>query len=149
MVKRKKSCVYCDNPAIRAREIFRSKLVRVFPTNIPIVLGHLLIIPVRHVALFGDLTPREQEAIFSVLEKTKQALKKEFGAQGFNVAWNESECAGQSIPHFHLHVLPRKKGDTGITVYEPRKFLYRPGSREVSQEAELNKVSSIVRKRFK
>ncbi len=111
----------------------------------PLFKLQILIISVRHVARFADLTPVEQRAIFSVLEKTKQALKKEFRAQGFNFAWNEGEWAGQSIPHFHLHVLPRKIGDTGITKYEPRKFLYRPGSREVSPESELKIVSNLIK----
>lgn len=66
-------------------------------------------------------------------------------AEGFNFAWNMGEEAGQSVPHFHLHVVPRKPGDTGILEYEPRKFLYRPGSRAVSPEEELQALARLVR----
>src|ERR1043166_1063684 len=138
-------CPFCDDPKIRERSILREELAWAFPTNIPIVPGHTLIAPTRHVALWSDMTAGEQAAILGVLKRIQDALKKSFGAQGFNVAWNEGVDAGQSIPHFHLHVLPRKRGDTGITEYEPRKFLYRPGSREPSPEAELRSVADTIR----
>jgi len=142
----KKKCVYCDLPEIRAREIARNKFAWVFPTNIPIVPGHMLIAPIRCAATFDDLTPAEVTAIFDLRKKMKKALTKAFGAQGFNYAWNEGELAGQNVPHFHLHMLPRKVGDTGITKYEPRKFLYRPGSREPSPEKELQAVATLLKK---
>lgn len=63
-------------------------------------------------------------------ERIVRALKNAFGAEGFHFAWNEGEAAGQRIPHLHLHIVPRKRGDEGIAEYEPREFLYRPGSRE-------------------
>ena len=44
--------------------------------------------------------------------------------------WNKEKVASQSVPHSHPYVILRKQGDEGITEYEPRKFLYRPGSRE-------------------
>ena len=141
-----KKCVYCETPAIREREITRNKYAWVFPTNIPIVPGHVLIAPIRCVATFDEMTPDELAAIFDLQKKMKKALTKAFGAKGFNYAWNEGELAGQNVPHFHLHMLPRKEGDTGITKYEPRKFLYRPGSREPSPESELRAVSELLKK---
>ena len=142
-------CVYCDSPDIKAREIYRDSLVRVFPTNIPITPGHMLIVPKRHVAKAADLTAAERAVLFLMLAKVEEALVKTFGAKGFNVAWNEGECAGQSVPHFHVHVVPREPGDTGITEYEPRKFLYRPGSREASPEDELRAGAVLVKKNLK
>ena len=53
--------------------------------------------------------------------------------------------AGQTVPHFHLHILPRKKGDTGITQYEPRIFLYRPGTRATLPQEELASLASLLR----
>ena len=76
------------------------------------------------------------------------ALIDAFDAEGFHYAWNEGAVAGQSVPHFHLHVIPRRAGDEGITEYEPRKFLYRPGSREVSPAEELNAVAKLVRESY-
>ena len=137
-------CPYCESPEIKERTIIKNALAWAFPTNIPIVPGHILIAPIRCVAKYEDLTREEQLAIEDLRQKMKLALTKAFNTQGFNYAWNEEKIAGQSIPHFHLHMLPRKEGDEGVTEYEPRKFLYRPGSREATPEAELKSVAKFV-----
>jgi diadenosine tetraphosphate (Ap4A) HIT family hydrolase len=139
------TCDFCDSPDLKKRAIFANNLVWALPTNIPVVPGHVLICPVRHVKNFEELNTEECEAIFEVLSKIKSALEKTFGATGFNYAWNEGKSAGQSIAHLHLHVLPRKEGDTGITKYEPREFLYRPGSRKTKPEDELITVANLIK----
>ncbi|MEK7641753.1 MAG: HIT domain-containing protein [Patescibacteria group bacterium] len=138
-------CAYCELPEIKAREITGNDLAWVFPTNIPIVPGHILIAPRRCVAKYEDLTRDEKDAIESLRVSLVKALTKLFGAEGFNFAWNDGKLAGQSVPHFHLHVLPRKMGDAGIWQYEPRQFLYRPGEREATPEAELLGVAESIR----
>ena len=139
-------CPYCSEPSIKERVIVHNKFAQAFPTNIPIVPGHVLITPIRCVATFDDLTPEEVEAIFGLITKLKTALTKCFKAEGFNCAGNEGKPAGQSVPHFHLHMLPRQEGDVGITKYEPRKFLYRPGSREQSPQSELLAITELIQK---
>ena len=139
-------CVYCELPEIKEREITRNDFAWAFLTNIPIVPGHVLITPIRCVATFEELTEDEKKAIFDLQTKLKKAFVKLFGAEGFNVAWNQGKIAGQSVPHFHVHLIPRKAGDEGITEYEPRKFLYRPGSRAETPEAELKEISALIRK---
>ena len=148
-MENKKVCVFCTNPRVKEREIIRNKHAWAFPTNIPIVPGHILICPIRCVADFNDLTKAEVVAIFDLQKKLKKVFKKVFRAEGFNYAWNENEVGGQAIPHFHLHMLPRKKGDTGITEYDPRKFLYRPGSRKISPDEELDAVVKEIKKHLK
>ena len=142
----KNSCVFCTNKDIQKRKITENSLAWVFPTNIPIVPGHLLVCPKRCVATFEELSKKEKDSLFELLETTKKVLKKTFGAEGFNIAWNEGSLFGQSVPHLHIHVLPRKNGDTGIIKYDPRKFLYRPGSREETPEKELNVVVKLIKK---
>ncbi len=138
------SCVFCSNAEIAQRAIARSDLAWAVPTNIPIVPGHTLILPTRCVATFEELTTNEREVVFSLFSRIKKALAVAVGATGFNIAWNEGAVAGQSVPHFHLHVVPRYEGDTGITEYEPRTFLYRPGSREATPEAELRDMATRI-----
>ncbi len=139
------ACVFCASPEVHAREIFRTELVRAFPTNMPVVPGHVLVVPTRHVRVLAELTEAERAALFGGIERVKAALSRLFGATDFNHAWNEGEVAGQSVPHLHVHVLPRRGGDTGVTEYEPRRFLYRPGSREATPEAELAAVAASIR----
>lgn len=144
-MEEKKMCVYCTKQEIKDREIIGDEFAWVFPTNIPIVPGHLLIAPRRCVAKYEDLKTDEKNSIEKLRVKLIATLRKTFGAEGFNYAWNESPVAGQSVPHFHLHVLPRKVGDGGITEYEPRKFLYRPGSREATPEDEIIEVCKLIK----
>lgn len=141
-------CAFCEIVAVSEKDriILENDLAYAFPTNIPVVPGHLLIVPKRCVANFGDLTREERDAIFDLRTKLSVALKKVFAAEGFNYAWNEGALAGQAVPHFHFHMLPRKEGDAGITEYEPRKFLYRPGSRAESPAAELLEVVELIKK---
>ncbi len=140
------ACVFCTQPEGRARMITSNGLAWAFPTNIPIVWGHTLIVPERCVADWDQLAVEEQRAILDLAYRVKQALIHGFKAEGFHVIYNEGRVAGQSVPHFHLHVVPRYSGDTGIIDYEPRKFLYRPGSRESTPEAELIEVAGQVRR---
>jgi histidine triad (HIT) family protein len=142
-------CVYCTLPEIKARTIRQNDLAWAFLTNIPITPGHTLVAPVRHVQKFEELTVEEREAIFALMTEIKAALRELFGAEGFHHSWNEEKIAGQSIPHFHLHIVPRKQGDEGIAEYEPRKFLYRPGSRETTPEAELRAISKEIAAKLK
>lgn len=146
VMKKGKNCVFCTRPDIQERIIVENKLAFAFPTNIPITPGHTLIAPVRCVSSFDDLTNGEVAALFALRKRAADALKKAFGYRGFHFVWNEGKVAGQSVPHFHLHIVPRKKGDTGITIYEPRTFLYRPGSREPSPEAKLQAVANQIRR---
>lgn len=137
----KTECAFCELKEINERVVTENKLARAFLTNIPITLGHTLIAPKRHIKKFEELTSGELGAILELRTKVALILKKKMGAEGFHFAWNEGGVAGQSVPHFHLHIVPRKKGDEGITDYEPRKFLYRPGSRAKSKEEELKELA--------
>lgn len=141
-----KHCVFCDMPSMKDREVARNTFAKAFLTNIPIVPGHTLVIPIRCVARYEELHNAEKEAIENVRNIIMKSLKKTFKAEGFNFSWNDGKVAGQSVPHFHLHIIPRKLGDTGITQYEPREFLYRPSNnRPEKPEEELKEVAHIIK----
>ncbi len=141
-----KLCTFCTNPEVKDRIVYENDLVMVFPTHAPIVPGHLLISPKRHVVTQSEVTDEEGKALLDTLKLLKPALTKSFNAEGFNVAWNEGELSGQSVPHLHIHLLPRKEGDKGVVGYEPREFLYRPGVRDLSLQEELKEVVELIQK---
>ncbi|MEK7564044.1 MAG: HIT domain-containing protein [Patescibacteria group bacterium] len=145
-LQKDKPCSFCSIPEIKERAVFENDLVWAFPTNIPITPGHILVSPVRCVKSFKDLTNEERLAIFDLAEKIMDSLKKVYGAEGFNCAWNQEKLAGQSVPHFHLHIISRKEGDTGVLGYDPRSMLYRTGDREPTSEEELLRVSYEILK---
>lgn len=138
-------CFDRNDPSIKERTICTNKSAFSFLTFMPIVPGHALVCPIRPVATCEEITREEWVAILDLKYQVCEALKKGFGAEGFNFAWNMGENAGQTVPHFHLHVVPRKSGDAGILQYEPRVFLYRPGSRTVSPSEELRETAELIR----
>ena len=140
-----KPCIYCTLPQILGREITGNEFAWAFPMNIPITPGHILIAPRRCVRTFANLTKEERTAIFDLADKIIEVLKKVYRADGFNCVWNEGKLAGQSIPHFHLHIIQRKEGDTGLLGYDPRSMLYRTGDREPTPEEELQEVVRLIK----
>ena len=90
-----KKCVYCSLPEIRNRMIIENDLAWAFPTNIPITEGHTLIAPRRCVKTLEQLTKEERLAILDLADKVILALKKTYGAEGFNCVWNQEKLAGQ------------------------------------------------------
>ncbi|MFA7252635.1 MAG: HIT family protein [Candidatus Paceibacterota bacterium] len=139
------TCVYCSLPEIKERLIFDNELAWAFPTNIPITEGHTLIAPKRCVAKLEDLNKEERLAVLELADETMKALREVYGAEGFNCVWNQEKLAGQNVPHFHLHIVPRKVGDTGLLGYDPRSMLYRTGDREPTPEVELLKIRDKIR----
>ena len=77
----------------------------------PVSPGHLLVIPKRHVAFYFDLKPEEQRHLWEAVNHCKKLMDERFHPDGYNVGINVSEAAGQSIPHVHIHLIPRYVGD--------------------------------------
>lgn len=103
------NCLFCDDENIKKRYIYKNDYLMSFPTNIPITLGHILICPTRHIVKIDDLSDSEIIAIKNFIVKLKKFLIKAFNAEGFNIAWNEGESAGQVVEHLHIYIIPRKK----------------------------------------
>jgi histidine triad (HIT) family protein len=140
----KPHCVFCSQREIQERTIARTALAWAFPTNAPIVPGHILICPRRCVESIDELSDEELLAVFSLRKQVQDALVLTTGAQGFNFAWNQSALAGQTVAHLHLHVVPRHEKDQATLGYDPRLFLYRPGSRPECPQEELIETARSI-----
>ena len=77
----------------------------------PVSPGHLLIISKELRKDFFELTVCEKDNLHTVISKAKEIILKEFKPDGFNIGMNCGESAGQTIFHFHCHVIPRFSGD--------------------------------------
>ena len=77
----------------------------------PIVPGHVLIIPKRVIARYKDLTPDEAADLYDTVYKISPILEKHYNAEALNIAMQDGKDAGQSVPHVHVHMLPRKPND--------------------------------------
>ena len=79
----------------------------------PLLPGHILVSPHRIQPRLRDLTVEETSDLFLTVKRIQRTLQRLYKADGFNVAVQDGEAAGQSVPHVHCHVIPRTKGDPG------------------------------------
>ncbi|HMR88537.1 MAG TPA: bifunctional class I SAM-dependent methyltransferase/HIT family protein [Saprospiraceae bacterium] len=77
----------------------------------PVSKGHALVVPKRLVSNYFDLNIKEQMSCWIMVNKVKSFLQNRFNPDGFNIGINIQEAAGQSVPHCHIHVIPRYTGD--------------------------------------
>ncbi len=84
----------------------------------PATKGHALVIPKTHVANVFEIPNDLLGKAYSVAKKIAQALKETTGCEGINILQNNGEMAGQSVFHFHIHVIPRYEGDTANIKWE-------------------------------
>jgi len=91
--------------------------------------GHSLIIPHRHVGSFFDLTATERGDLLSLLDQAKSELDALHRPDGYNIGINDGAAAGQTVPHLHIHLIPRYAGDVpdprgGVRWVIPGKAVY-------------------------
>lgn len=90
-----------------------------FLDKTPLFLGHTLVVPTTHRETLADLTPEELVRVTTLAQRIARAMPQAMGAQGTFVAMNNK--VSQSVPHLHVHVVPRTKGDGLKGFFWPRK----------------------------
>lgn len=93
------------------RIVIRGELAFALRDAYPVSSGHTLIIPNRHVASFFELTDAERRNLLKLLDIAKADLDRECAPQGYNIGINDGAAAGQTVPHVHIHLIPRYDGD--------------------------------------
>ncbi|ESK92135.1 hit domain protein [Moniliophthora roreri MCA 2997] len=74
----------------------------------PIVPGHVLVIPTRVVPRLTDLDDHELASLMTSVQRVGRVVERAYGADALTVACQDGKAAGQSVPHVHFHILPRK-----------------------------------------
>ena len=104
-------CPFCDN-VVREKESFmESKNAFVIYNIKPVLPGHSLVIPKRHVITWENLTSEEITEIGLLSKALYKVLRKAFGSEGYNLVVQDGKGTGQTVPHVHMHVIPRKNKD--------------------------------------
>lgn len=91
--------------------LFKNEYFFIIKDNFPVNPGHLLIISNEIRSDFFNLSEKEKTNLPILIEKAKEIILEDFKPDGFNIGMNCGETAGQTIFHFHCHVIPRYKGD--------------------------------------
>lgn len=105
------NCPFCSPPEDEI--IVRHELCYARYDRYPVSPGHMLCVPSRHVADWFDLTDAEQIALLRLVDACRAILEARNHPDGYNIGVNVGTAAGQTIPHVHIHVIPRCMGDVG------------------------------------
>ena len=92
----------------------------------PVSPGHGLIIPIRHVSRLEELNTHEWQSAGELLQRMRDFITEKHSPNGFNIGINDGKAAGQTVPHLHIHIIPRYNDDCadptgGIRLLFPEK----------------------------
>lgn len=112
--------VFCQIVAgeVTASEVWRDEAVVAFLDHRPVFKGHVLVCPTRHADTLLDLPGELMQPLFTVAQRIAAAMGSALGADGTFVAVNN--VVSQSVPHLHVHVVPRSRGDGLRGFFWPR-----------------------------
>ena len=111
------NCIFCKiiSGDIPSKLIYEDDDFKAILDVAPATKGHVLIVPKEHAATLSDLSDDKASKILVLAKKIVDAMKKVHGFTNYNIVQNNGEIAGQTVSHYHLHIIPRySKGELGL-----------------------------------
>jgi diadenosine tetraphosphate (Ap4A) HIT family hydrolase len=103
------ACPFCAPP--KDRILVEGAGARALWDGYPLNPGHVLVVPHRHVASWFDATGEERDEMLRLADEARRIVAAKYGPDAFNLGINDGAAAGQTVPHLHLHLIPRYAGD--------------------------------------
>ena len=115
------NCIFCKlaNGVIPTNSIYEDDEFNVILDAGPATRGHALILPKEHYKNIYELPDETAGKVFKLAKKLAVKMTDRLGADGFNIVQNNNEVAGQSVFHFHMHLIPRYEGDGQHILWKP------------------------------
>lgn len=115
------NCIFCSivDGNVDSIKVYDDENVLAFLDKRPLFLGHLLLVPKTHYETFYDLPAKDLDALMRATQKVGKALEKATNAQGSFIAMNNR--VSQSVPHAHIHLVPRNPKDGLKGFFWPRQ----------------------------
>ena len=125
------TCIFCKlaNGEIPTRSIYEDKQFKVIMDMNPLSKGHCLILPKEHYKNLYDIPEQVLADAITLAKKMAITMTEKLGATGFNIVQNNNESAGQTVFHFHIHLVPRYDEDGEPISWTPTS----PSSEELDQ----------------
>lgn len=135
------SCIFCKivSGRVPAYKVYEDNSTIAFLDINPLSKGHTLVIPKAHVRQIEELSERDSEILFKTVWKLTKYVQLATGATSSLIGINNGPESGQEIPHVHVHIIPRSKGDGGGPIHSAMR--YHP---TVSKE-EMHKIVEDIR----
>lgn len=130
-------CIFCKiaNGEIPSATIYEDEYFRAILDLNPASKGHALILPKSHAANIYELPDELAAKVFVLAKKLAARMTEVLGCDGFNIVQNNGEVAGQTVFHFHMHLIPRYEGDQVSLLWEPG----------TATQEELNAIADKIR----
>ena len=135
------NCIFCllADGDIPTATLYEDDQFRVILDAGPATKGHALILPKQHYKDIFEIDEAVLRDLIVLGKKTAQAMKDALGCDGVNLVQNNGICAGQTVFHFHLHVIPRYEDDG-------QRIGWKPGESDPETQAELvEKLSAAMK----
>lgn len=118
---KKDDCIFCKlaNGDIPTNVIYEDDTFTVIMDASPATKGHSLILPKDHYANIYELDDEVAGKAFKLAKKLVKEMTEKLKCDGFNIVQNNGEVAGQTVFHFHMHLIPRYKNDNQVIGWEP------------------------------
>jgi histidine triad (HIT) family protein len=107
------NCIFCKIVAgqIPSAKVLETDEALAFLDIAPLAVGHVLLIPKRHVATLDEMNASQAGSVLRHLPALARAVREATGCAGYNVLQNNGPIAHQAVDHAHFHIIPRKAGD--------------------------------------
>lgn len=118
------NCIFCKiaNGEIPSRTIYEDEDFRVIMDLAPATKGHSLILPKEHYKNIYEIADDTAAKVLPLAKKLAALMTEKLGADGFNIVQNNNEVAGQTVFHFHVHLIPRYNDDNQSLVMKPQEM---------------------------
>lgn len=132
-------CIFCKiaNGEIPSSTIYEDEMFRVILDLSPATKGHALILPKKHMANIFEMDEETAEKIFVLASRISKAMKESLNCDGLNIIQNNGEVAGQTVFHFHMHIIPRYNDDG-------QHINWVPGTSEAAERDAIAQQIKIV-----
>ena len=116
---RKGNCIFCKiiNGEIPSHVLYEDEQFKVILDVNPATKGHALILPKEHYANLYELPEETAADAMKLAQRMMRKMTEKLDCDGFNIVQNNGEAAGQTVFHFHMHLIPRYKNDGEILKY--------------------------------
>ena len=130
-------CIFCEvvRGEAPAHKVYEDENTLAFLDIHPSTPGHTLIIPKANIARVEDLPEGDAEALFGALHRIVGGIQEAVGASASTIGINNGRESGQEVPHVHIHVIPRSRGDRGGIIQGIVRGHRRPGVEELERIA--------------
>lgn len=117
------NCIFCKiaNGEIPSKTLYEDEDFRVILDLGPASKGHALILPKEHYADLYELPEETAGEVMKLAKKMATQMTQRLGCEGFNLVQNNGELAGQTVFHFHMHLIPRYRDDGQKIGWKPQE----------------------------